>query len=216
MKVRSMLSTLVVSAAMSIPLAAQSVPAVDLPASPRGLAAIQVGGSWVDTGAGRQYRDGQWITVDYGRPILRGRQDIFGTGADYGVAISDGSPVWRAGANETTRLTTQVPLRFGGTTIQPGVYNVLVDLKGGAWTLVLSTQPVQSQFNPSDTVNLFGSINYNPTFDVLRAPMAVDAAPVSFEQFTIDFVDVTPAGGTLLMIWDRTVAMVGFAVAPAQ
>ena len=40
---------------------------------------------------------GKWIEITYSRPILRGRTNIFGTGADYGKAVSDGSPVWRAG-----------------------------------------------------------------------------------------------------------------------
>jgi hypothetical protein len=207
-----MMAALAVAVMASASVAAQSVPGVKLPASPRGQAAIQVGGTWVDANGGRQYRDGKWITVDYGRPILRGRTNIFGTLADYGTAISEGAPVWRAGANETTRLTTQVPLRFGGNTVQPGVYNVLVELKGGAWTLVLSTQEIQERYDPNEKVKLYGSYNYDAKFDVLRAPMIVEEAPVSFEQFTIDFVDVTPTGGTLLMVWERTVAMVPFTV----
>ena len=52
--------------------------------------------------------------VDYGRPLLRGRTSIFGSGAEYGKTISDGSPVWRMGANDSTRFTTQVPLEIGG------------------------------------------------------------------------------------------------------
>jgi hypothetical protein len=189
---------------------AQSAPTVNLPASPRGLAAIQVGGAWSDTGNGPQYRNGKWITVNYGRPILRGRRDIFGSGAEYGRVISDGSPVWRAGANDTTRLTTQATLQFGPHSVPPGVYNVLVDLTGGAWTLVLTNQPVQVKYDPNDKVNLYGSYNYDPKFDLLRVPMTTDEAPVAFEQFTIDFVDVSDTGGTLLMVWGNTVAMVPF------
>lgn len=191
-------------------LTAQSAPAVNLPASPRGLAAVQVGGEWTETGDGPQYRNGKWITVDYGRPILRGRLNIFGSGADYGRVISDGSPVWRAGANNTTRLTTQATLQFGPNSVPPGTYNLAVDLKGGTWTLVLTNQPIQVKYDPNDKVNLYGSYNYDPKFDLLRAPMTMDVAPVSFEQFTIDFVDVSNTGGTLLMVWEKTVAMVPF------
>lgn len=200
------------AAALMLPAAisAQTVPDVNLPPSPRGLAAIQVGGEWQETPGGQQYRNGKWITIDYGRPILRGRRDIFGTGADYGRVISDGSPVWRAGANETTRLTTQATLQFGSASVPPGTYNVMVDLTGGAWTLVLTNQPVQPKYDPNDKVNLYGSYNYDAKFDVLRAPMMVDTAPVSFEQFTIDFVDVTASSGTLLMVWENTVALVPF------
>jgi hypothetical protein len=207
-----MLAAAAVTSTLSVALMAQAVPAVNLPSSPRGLAAIQVGGAWTPTDNGPQYRNGKWITIDYGRPILRGRPNIFGSGAEYGRAILDGSPVWRAGANATTRLTTQAALDFGGTTVQPGVYNVLVDLKPEGWTMILSTQPVQAQFNPEDKVNLYGGINYDPKFDVLRVPMVVDTLPVKFEQFTIDFGDVTTSGGTLMMFWETTGAFVNFAV----
>lgn len=212
MSSRLVVALLITLALPAVPGAAQTVPAVTLPASPSGQAAIQVGGTWVTNNNTSQYRDGKWIVIDYGRPILRGRQNIFGRGADYGQAITAGAPLWRAGANATTRLTTQTALQFGGRTIQPGVYNVLVELKEDAWTLVLSTQPIQEKYDPADKVNLFGAYNYDPKFEVLRAPMSLGTAPVSSEQFTITFVDVTSAGGTLLMTWDTTAARIPFTV----
>ena len=212
MTIRSMLAACAVTAAVAVPLFAQTVPTVDLPSSPRGLAAIQVSGAWTPSDDGPQYRNGKWISVDYGRPILRGRPNIFGSGAEYGRTIMDGAPVWRAGANANTRLTTQAALDFGGTTVQPGVYNVLVDLKPGVWTMILSTQTLQPQFNAEDKVNLYGGVNYDPKFDVLRVPMAIDVLPVKFEQFTIDFGDVTATGGTLMMLWETTGAFVNFTV----
>jgi hypothetical protein len=189
-----------------------SIPEVTLPPSPRGSAAIQVGGSWTGTGDERRYTGGSWITVDYGRPVLRGRENIFGAGDAYGKTVNPDAPLWRAGANETTRLTTQVPLEIGGKTIAPGVYNVLVELKENAWTLVLSTQPNQPKFDPNDKVLLYGAYNYDPKFDVLRAPMRVGKATNSFEQFTIGFTDVKTDRGTLYMAWDRTVASIDFTV----
>jgi hypothetical protein len=189
-----------------------SIPEVKLPQSPRGSAAIQVGGSWTGTGDERRYTGGSWITVDYGRPVLRGRENIFGAGDVYGKTVNPDAPVWRAGANETTRLTTQVGLEIGGKTIAPGVYNVLVELKEKAWTLVLSTQPNQPKFDPNDKVLLYGAYNYDPKFDVLRAPMRLGKATNSFEQFTIGFTDVKTDRGTLYMAWDRTVASIDFAV----
>ena len=121
-------------------------------------------------------------------------------------------PVWRAGANETTRLVTQVPLVIGGKTIAAGEYNVLVELKEKAWTLVLSNQPVQPTFDANDKVRLLGSTNYDPKFDVVRAPMRLTTSPVSMEQFTIGFADVKPDRGSLYMAWERTIATVDFTV----
>jgi hypothetical protein len=192
---------------------AQSVPGVKLPPSPTGQAAVQLGGAWEKTAQGQRYRDGKWVVVDYGRPILRGRKNIFGSGADYGRQVSDGAPVWRAGANDTTRLTTQAPLLIGGKTIQPGVYSVFVDLKPGNWTFVLSSQPVQEQYDENDKVRLYGAYNYDPKFEVLRAPMTVRTADASVEQFTIGFVNVTESRATLTMAWETTVAALDFALA---
>ena len=89
------------------------VPEVKMPASPRGTAAMQVGGTWTGPEGERRYTGGSWITVDYGRPILRGRERIFGAGDTYGKTVNPDAPLWRAGANDTTRLTTQVALEIG-------------------------------------------------------------------------------------------------------
>src|SRR5690242_3921369 len=126
----------------AVPVLAQQQqrPTVTLPASPRGVSATQVGGAWSGPVGEQQYKGGQWISIDYGRPILRGRPNIFGSGADYGKTVNPDAAIWRAGANDTTRLTTQVSLGFGDKTIAPGVYNVFVDLKPDAWTFVLNTQ----------------------------------------------------------------------------
>ena len=212
MRIPALLSVFVAAAVVS--LGAQTAPEVKLPPSPQGQASVQVGGRWekTDTG-GQRYVDGKWIVVDYGRPLLRGRANIFGDGASYGTAVNDGSPVWRLGANDTTLLTTQVPLAIGGKTIPPGVYNMFAELKPGAWTLVLSTQPRQPKFDPNDKVRLSGSTNYDPKFDVLRAPMTVRQSDTSVEQLTIGFVNATAAGATLSVAWDKTVATIDLRVA---
>jgi Protein of unknown function (DUF2911) len=213
MRVPAFLS--VILTAVVVSLDAQTVPEIKLPPSPQGQASVQVGGRWEKTPTGGQrYVDGKWIVVDYGRPLLRGRASIFGIGADYGKTISDGSPVWRMGANDTTRLTTQAPLSIGGKTLAPGVYNAFAALKADAWTLVLSTQPRQPKYDPNDKVLLYGSYNYDPKFDVLRAPMTVRQGSDSVEQLTIGFVNVTPGGATLSVAWEKTVATIDLRVAP--
>ncbi|MEW5984502.1 MAG: DUF2911 domain-containing protein [Acidobacteriota bacterium] len=201
-------------AASQTPAAQQAPAAPPMPASPRGTAATQVAGKWVEPkpGAAPRYQGGKWITVDYGRPILRGRTDIFGTGADYGKTVSAGSSVWRAGANQTTILKTEVPLVVAGKTLAAGEYSVFVELKEGAWTLVLSTQPYQAKYDRTDKTTTWGSYNYDPKFDVMRAPMTLTASTVSVEQFTIGFVNMTQQGGTLAMWWEKAMATVDFTV----
>jgi len=180
------------------------------PASPEGTAATQIAGKYVDVSGRQRYQDGKWIEVTYGRPILRQRQNIFGSGADYGKAISAGSPVWRAGANLTTKLKTEVPLVFDGKTLPAGEYDVFVELKENAWTLVFSTWPAQVKYDPKNKEALWGSYGYTPDKDVLRAPMKVETLPFSMDQFTIAFIDVTADGGKLAMMWDKTIATPAF------
>ncbi len=189
------------------PYAAKPAPK---PASPPGTAATQIIGKYVDVSGRQRYQDGKWIEVTYGRPILRQRQNIFGSGADYGKAISEGSTVWRAGANQTTKLTTEVPLVFDGKTLPAGSYDVFVELKEGAWTLVFSTWPAQEKYDPKNKEALWGSYGYTPDKDVLRAPMKVETLPFSVDQFTIVFIDVTIGGGKLAMMWDKTIATAAF------
>lgn len=180
------------------------------PASPAGTAATQIGGKYVDVQGRQRYQDGKWIEVTYGRPIKRGRQNLFGAGADYGKAVSDGSPVWRAGANQTTRLMTEVPLVFDGKTLPAGEYSVFVELKENAWTLIFSNWPAQEKYDPNNKAALWGSYGYTPDKDVLRAAMKVETLPFSMDQFTIAFIDMAADGGNLAMMWDKTMATASF------
>ena len=184
------------------------------PLSPRGTAATQVGGKWTAEKAGEEarYSGGKWIEVDYGRPVLRGRKSIFGSGADYGKAVNGGAPVWRVGANQTTLLTTEVPIMIGGKTLAPGTYDVFVDLKEKGWTLILSTQKTQAKYDANDKTAIWGSYGYDPKFDVARAPMTMKTLAHSVDQFTIAFVDMSESGGALAMAWDTTAAIVPFTV----
>lgn len=209
---------------LALTASAQSVPEVTLVPSPPGQAAIQVGGNWTKTAdGGQRYTGGKWIVVDYSRPLLRGRTAIFGTGAEYGKVVSDGSPVWRAGANATTTLTTQVPLLIGGKRIEPGVYNLFVQLEPEKWTLVVSNQPRQPKYDPNDKVKLYGSANYDPKFDLARVVMSVEPLAnatypsAAVEQLTIGFARANPLLPekmvVLTMAWEKTVASTSFDIA---
>ena len=184
------------------------------PASPSGTAATQVGGSWSapDKDGEQRYQGGKWIEITYSRPILKGRSDVFGSGADYGKKVNSGAPLWRAGANQTTRLKTEVPLEIGGKRIAPGEYSLFVDLKEAGWTLVISTQPIQEKYDPKEKMATWGAYNYDPKYDVARAPMKVEKASHSLEEFMIDFVDVTSQDGKLAMWWDKEFATADFKI----
>ena len=216
MKFRTWIFVIIGLALMgSLVLAQETKPApkpTPKPASPAGTAATQVAGKYVQVGTNQRYQDGKWIEITYGRPILRQRANIFGAGADYGKTVNGGAPVWRAGANQTTRLTTEVPLVFDGKTLPAGAYDVFVDLKATGWTIIFSTWPAQEKYDPKNKEALWGSYGYTLDKDVLRAPMKVEMAPYSLDELTIAFVDMTAADGKIAIMWDKTVATVAFKV----
>ena len=194
------------------------------PMSPPGTAQAQVLGKWVKPARpaftlGREnYEGGKWIEITYGRPLERGR-DVFGSGENYGKAALDVGaagfpppPVWRAGANVSTRLKTEAALAFGDKAVPPGEYSLFIDLKPAQWTLIVSSWAAQAKFDPQDKTALWGAYGYTPDKDVVRAPMKLETLPHAIEQLTWEFVDMSDAGGSLAIMWDKTMASVPFKV----
>jgi len=196
------------------PAATPTPAAARRPLSPPGTAATQVGGKWakVEGSDEPRYTGGKWIEVTYSRPIKRGRDTLFGKGADYGKKITGDAPLWRVGANQTARLKTEVGLEIGGKKVAPGEYSLFVDLKETGWTLVVSSQDYQQKYDANNKTATWGAYGYDPKFDLVRAPMKLSKAEHSVDQFTIGFRDMTDSGGKLSMAWDREVAMVDFKV----
>ena len=189
------------------------------PASPRGQASTQVGGTWesgeaLGVAGGRTYSDGKWIDVDYGRPILRGRENLFGSGDEYGQGFLLGAPVWRMGADQSTRFKTEADLMFGGQRLPAGEYSMFAELSESEWTLIFSSYGVKQSFREETPNTLWGSYGYTPDRDVLRTPMQVSTHPATADQFTIMFTDMTQQGGNLTVWWDDQLATAAFTVAP--
>ena len=157
------------------------------------------------------YLGGSWIDVYYGRPLKRGR-DLFGP-PDWAEMLNDGAPVWRAGANQSTRLVTEAPLIIAGTRVDPGEYTLFIDLSDEAWTFIVSTWPAQETYDYENRDALFGAFEYTDERDVLRTPMELETLPVAFDQLSWQFLDVTASGGRLALIWDTKMASVRFSVA---
>jgi hypothetical protein len=197
------------------------------PMSPDGSAHAQVLGKWTkgerpSFALGRQqYEGGKWIEITYGRPLERGR-DLFGSGADYGKAVNDvgtatfpAPPVWRAGANVTTRLKSDVALMLGDKTVPAGEYSLFIDLKTPTeWTFIVSSWPAQLKFNAQDKTALWGAYGYTADKDVVRVPMKVEPLPFDVEQLTWLFVDMKNDSGRIALQWGKTMASVPFKVVP--
>jgi len=205
---RRLIATAAAAVAMTALVSAQG----GRPASPAGTAAIEVGGKYDPKAAEPTYQGGKWIEITYGRPIRRGRDVFGGQGEKYGKVANPDAPVWRAGANNTTQLKTEVPMVINGKTIAPGTYTMFIDLKPNAWTLIVSNWKAQTRYDPKNTAEVYGAYGYTPEKDVVRAPMTLATLPFSVEQLTWSFTDVTEAGGKLTIMWDKAVASVPFKI----
>ncbi len=201
-----MLTAAIICAAGAIPLAQGG-----RVASPAGVASAEVRGKYEPGSEAPVYRGGKWIEISYGRPLRRGR-DLYGSGANYGKTVNPDSPVWRAGANQSTRLKTEVPLVINGKTIAPGEYTMFIDLKPNGWTLIVSSWPAQTKYDPSNKAAVWGAYGYTPDRDVVRAPMKLQTLPYSVEQLTWQFLNVTDQGGEMSIAWGNAMATVPFTI----
>src|SRR5688500_3336888 len=62
--------------------------------------------------------NGKKVTIDYGRPALKGRQ------AAELLKQLPPDRIWRAGENDVTMLTTETDLMIGSTRVPAGKYSV--------------------------------------------------------------------------------------------
>lgn len=130
------------------------------------------------------------ITVAYSSPAVRGRK-IWG-----GVVPYD--EVWRAGANECTKITFSTPATVGGKAVAAGTYALFLLPTKAGWTFILN----------KDT-SLWGSEGYKSTDDVLRVAATSSTVPAR-ERLAYSFLDFTNDGGTLALEWDTVRVAVRF------
>jgi hypothetical protein len=141
--------------------------------------------------------EGKPLKISYGAPSVRGRQ-IFGDGA---LISKDWTyPVWRAGANAATTLTTGGDLDIGGLQVPAGAYTLYVAMMGPEeWHLIVNRQTRQS-----------GHI-YNARLDLGRVAMQVGKSEAPVEKLRWS---ITTAGstGTIRLEWENYAAWVGIGV----
>src|SRR5918993_4120714 len=135
--------------------------------------------------------DGAAISIEYGRPSLKGRT--------VGKEVAPYGRVWRAGADEATTLKTDRPLKFGTLSVPAGTYTLFTLPGEKEWQLIVSKKTGQwgTQYSEGD--------------DLGRVPMQVGTAKSAAEQLTYS-IDDTSAGGTLRIEWGTTSASVPFTV----
>lgn len=121
------------------------------------------------------------FTVDYGRPLARGR-----------VLLGDVIPydeVWRTGANAATQFSTSVAITLGGIPLPAGKYTVWTVPRSKGVDLIVNKQ-----------VGQWGT-GYNSKFDIGTAAMATVSPASPVEKFTISIISTDAHHGTLVMEW---------------
>ena len=124
------------------------------------------------------------ITIEYGRPYLKGR--VVGESVE---PMADA--VWRLGADEATTLTTDRELMLGEATIPAGQYTLWTMHMNDEFHLIVNSETGQ-----------WGTA-YNSEHDVAHVPMTVGALDPPAEQLVISIGD-----GALGFEWGALTASV--------
>ena len=139
------------------------------------------------------------VSIRYSRPSKRGRV-VFG---DSSVAMEPWGKIWRTGANEATRFTTDRDLLIGNATVPAGSYTLWTLLGRNGWTLIVNKQLLR----PDNSGRPLWGTMYDTQHDLVRVPMTMTTLPSPVEQMTIA---IEPQGDAaqLRIAWDRTQATV--------
>ncbi|HWB93863.1 MAG TPA: DUF2911 domain-containing protein [Puia sp.] len=121
------------------------------------------------------------FTIDYGRPLLRGRTLLGG--------LIPYDRVWRTGANAATQFTTSVPIRLGSLQVPAGRYTLFTAPHTSGVDLMVNKQSGE-----------WGT-GYNGTLDLGRLRVTSEVAAVPVEEFTIAVIPVDHRHAKLVFEW---------------
>ena len=121
------------------------------------------------------------FAVDYGRPLVRGRE-LLGKLLPYDY-------VWRTGANAATQFTTSAPITLAGMHVPAGTYTL--------WTV---PRPKRAELIVNTQTGQWGT-EYDGSRDLAMAHMFLDSLASPVEKFTISITGSDARHGNLIMEW---------------
>jgi hypothetical protein len=124
------------------------------------------------------------ITVDYSSPGVKGRK-IWGNVVPY-------DKLWRAGANNATKVTFSRDVTFAGKPVAAGTYAFFVIPAKGAWTVILNKKADQPGTGAA----------YNQADDAVRVSITPKAAPMR-ERLAYLVTDFTDDKASLDLEWEK-------------
>ena len=129
------------------------------------------------------------VSIDYGRPMLKGR-DL--------MKMMPVGGVWRIGADAATTITSNVDLDFGGTRVAKGNHILLTRLaEAGKWSLVVSSK---------------GAFQYEPSAKLAEVPIELQDGKESVEELTITLTN-KDGRGVIEIAWGTSRLTASFAPA---
>ena len=129
------------------------------------------------------------VTINYSRPGVKNRK-IWGSLVPF-------NKVWRAGANEATKITFSKDVLINGKKLPAGTYSFFIIPEENEWTLI---------FNK--VANQWGAFTYNELRDALR----IKAKPIKNEfyewlEYSFSDMNIQPAGkinsAEINLMWDK-------------
>lgn len=121
------------------------------------------------------------FTVDYGRPLQRGRK-LLGDIIAY-------DHVWRTGANAATQFTTSAPIKLAGMEVPAGAYTLWTVAHINGADLIVNKQTGQ-----------WGT-EYNKSRNLGTVKMTSETLSTPVEEFTISIVQDDAKHAKLIMEW---------------
>lgn len=121
------------------------------------------------------------VTINYGRPGIKGREVFGGSLAPFGE-------VWRTGANESTTITFSDDVTVEGEELAAGTYSLYSIPGEDQWTIIFNTK-------------ISWGTEYDEGQDVLRVQTEPETAEAT-EQLLFYFEDVSETSGTAVIRWD--------------
>lgn len=137
--------------------------------------------------------NGKTVSVEYGRPSLKGRttDELLGRLGPGGV--------WRLGADTSTTFKTEIDLAFGAVTVPAGEYSLFMQRQSdNSWKLVFNKQHGQ-----------WGT-QHDASQDLASAPLKEAKAGKPVEMVTLTLAKAG-SGGTLTIQWGTLEAAASFA-----
>ena len=104
------------------------------------------------------------IIIEYSRPGVKGRT-IWGGLVPYNA-------VWRAGANEATKITIKSDVKINGRKLKAGSYSFFAVPGRNKWTLIFNKVADQ-----------WGAFEYNEVEDVLRIEVTPETEDVCWQEW---------------------------------